>query len=79
MTTSIQGTAVLGARGRLVQWAGRVRGLDLQVLGLAIALVAVAGAGMMASPFFLTGDNILNVCRQAAIVALLGQIGRAHV
>lgn len=72
MTTSIQGTAVLGARGRLVQWAGRVRGLDLQVLGLAIALVAVAGAGMMASPFFLTGDNILNVCRQAAIVALLG-------
>ena len=45
---------------------------DLQLTGLAGAVIAVVIVGAIASPQFLTLDNMLNVARQGSIVALLG-------
>ena len=47
-------------------------GQDLHRTGLVGAIVTVAIVGTVTSPYFLVANNLLNVARQATVVAILG-------
>lgn len=64
-------TSSSGPRGRgraVAAWLGA----DLHRTGLISAILGVAVVGTVTSPYFLMANNLLNVARQATVVALLG-------